>query len=222
MQIDIKAIILPMPFHMGNVNCYLLKDGDNFILIDTGGSSNRKDLQRHLENSGCKSGMLKLIILTHGDFDHAGNASYLRDEFQSKIAMHAGDQEMVSQGDMFIGRKHTNILFRKLLPLFSGFGRLEHFVPDLLVVDGFDLSPYGLDARVISIPGHSPGSMGILTADHDFFCGDLMVNIDKPVLNSLTDDKAMAVKSLAKIKDLKVNHVFPGHGKSFSMEEMNY
>jgi glyoxylase-like metal-dependent hydrolase (beta-lactamase superfamily II) len=48
------------------------------------------------------------------------------------------------------------------------------------------------------------------------------VNIDKPVLNSLTDDKAMAVKSLAKIKDLKVNHVFPGHGKSFSMEEMNY
>ena len=38
--------------------------------------------------AGCKLGSLKLIVLTHGDFDHTGNAAYLRHKYAIKIAMH--------------------------------------------------------------------------------------------------------------------------------------
>ncbi|RLI67201.1 hypothetical protein DRO91_10540, partial [Candidatus Heimdallarchaeota archaeon] len=31
-------------------------------------------LERELEKAGCKPGDLKLVVLTHGDFDHTGNA----------------------------------------------------------------------------------------------------------------------------------------------------
>jgi len=72
-----------------------------FILIDTGCSNKRVELEKRLESAGCKPGDLKLIVLTHGDFDHTGNAAYLRKKFGAKIAMHHEDSGMVERGDMF-------------------------------------------------------------------------------------------------------------------------
>jgi glyoxylase-like metal-dependent hydrolase (beta-lactamase superfamily II) len=69
---EIKAITL------GGVNCYLLTLDKGFVLVDTGFSKNRVDVEKELESAGCKPKTLKLIVLTHGDFDHSGNAAYLR------------------------------------------------------------------------------------------------------------------------------------------------
>lgn len=215
MQKETRTIILSLPFRMGSVNCYLIETEDGFVLIDTGGSNNRKELVRELESGGCKPGLLKLIVLTHGDFDHTGNAAYIRNVFGGKIAMHRDDLGMLEQGDMFVNRKKPNILIRMLLPVFSGFGRAERCKPDLVVEDGDDLSEYGFDARVMSIPGHSKGSVGILTADGDLFCGDLLENTDQPALNSIMDDLAAANASLQKLVGLNIGTVYPGHGKPF-------
>ena len=217
MQQEIKAISLTLPFRMGNVNCYLIKPDTGFILIDTGGSNSRKELLGELERAGCKPGLLKLILLTHGDFDHTGNAAYLRNTLGGKIAMHHDDSGMVEQGDMFAFRKKPNILIRKIIPLFSGFGKAERFTPDLYVEDSDDLSVYGLEAKVISIPGHSKGSIGILTATKDLFCGDLWVNIDEPVLNPITDDVRTAKASIQKLESMTIGTVYPGHGTPFPM-----
>jgi len=204
---------------MGSVNCYLIQTHTGYVLIDSGGSGNRKELLRHLESAGCRPGSLKLIILTHGDFDHTGNAAYLRRTFGSKIAMHPGDLGMAEQGDMFYNRKQPNILIRILVPLLTGFGKSQRFSPDVLVSDGDDLTAYGLDARVISIPGHSQGSIAILSAGADLFCGDLLENIKEPALGSLTDDMPSAKSSLDKLTGLKIGMVYPGHGQPFPMSQ---
>ncbi len=44
---------------------------------------------------------------------------------------------------------------------------------DILVDDTLDLSPYGVAARVIFTPGHTPGSVSILTDDQQAIVGDL-------------------------------------------------
>ena len=75
---QIRAISLTLPFRMGSVNCYIVETDSGFVLIDTGASNRRSQLEKELESAGCKPGDLKLIILTHGDFDHTGNAAYLR------------------------------------------------------------------------------------------------------------------------------------------------
>lgn len=216
----IKTISLPLPLRMGNANCYLIETDLGFTLIDSGSSYSREGLEKELESAGCKPGLLKLIILTHGDFDHTGNATYLRNAFGGKIAMHAEDVCMVERKDMFANRKKPNAIIRMLLPVLSGFGKAEQFAPDLLVKDGDDLAGFGLHAKVIEIPGHSKGSIGILTAEGDLFCGDLLVSTEKPALNTMLDDLPTAQASLQKLVSLGIQTVYPGHGAPFSLQEV--
>lgn len=195
-------------------NCYLVKTDTGFILIDTGRASKRTKLEKELESVGCKPGNLNLIVLTHGDFDHTGNCAYLREKFGTKIAMHYDDSGMVERGDMFWKRKTDNILARKIVNVLF---RIRKFKPDFTINEGYDLSEYGLDAKVLHLPGHSQGSIGILTAGGDLFCGDLFMNTDKPALSSIIDDPAEANTSVEKLKSLRINTVYPGHGKPFPM-----
>ena len=135
--------------------------------------------------------------------------------------MHHDDLGMLERGDMFFNRKKPNILIRimlPILPIIFGFGKSERCKPDLYLEDGYDLSKYGFDAKVVEIPGHSKGSIGILTANGDFFCGDLLENIDKPTFSSIIDDLTAANTSVEKLKSLKINTLYPGHGKPFAME----
>lgn len=215
MPLDLKTITLQLPFHLGSVNCYLIRTASGFLLVDTGGKSARKDLDRQLEQAGCLPGTLDLVLLTHGDFDHCGNAAYLRSAYGTRIAMHPGDAGMVERGDMFLNRKKPNALVRALVPLLMGFAHADRFSPDVLLADGYDLTPHGLEAKVISLPGHSPGSIGILTAEGDFFCGDLYENMNGPVLNSIMDDPEAANNSIAYLLTMKICKVYPGHGRPF-------
>ena len=215
---DITILDLPLPLRMGWVNCYLIRTAAGHVLIDTGGSNARKELLRELENAGCMPGSLKLVLLTHGDFDHIGNAAYLRASIGTRIAMHRDDAGMAESGDMFVNRKRPNILVRSLIPLFTGFGAAERFTPDLHLADGDDLAQYGFEATILSLPGHSKGSVGVLTAAGELFCGDLFENTKGPALNSLMDDPTAAAASIAHLESLKIGTVYPGHGQPFGME----
>lgn len=210
MSQEIKTI------RLRGVNCYLIKTDNGHILIDTSWSNKRNSLEEKLESAGCKPGSLKLIILTHGDFDHTGNAAYLRKKYGAKIAMHYDDSGMVKCGDMFWNRKRGNILIKVIAGLFLR--KSDRFEPDIYTKDGYDLSEYGFNAKVIHIPGHSKGSIGVMTIGGDLFCGDLLVSNGKPSINSMIDDLAEANSSLNKLKSLKINTVYPGHGKPFSMD----
>jgi hydroxyacylglutathione hydrolase len=59
MTLEIKTI------NLGGVNCYLVKAGDGYILIDTGFSSKRAYLEKELESAGVMPGNLTFIISTH-------------------------------------------------------------------------------------------------------------------------------------------------------------
>lgn len=213
--------------NVGGVNCFLIKTDTGFVLIDTGVLNNPTKLEKELENAGCKPGNLKLIILTHGDFDHSGNAAYVRKKFGAKIAMHIGDTGKVEHGDQTWGNKAKPdrfTAFGKLLSFMSRFfvksQELDPFKPDLTIDEAFDLSAYGLDARILYLPGHTSGSIGILTTSGDLFCGDLFMNMIKPDIHFLIDDLAAANISVEKLKKLNVKTVYPGHGKPFSWEQL--
>ena len=218
MSQEIKTINLLLPYRLGSVNCYLIKTDTSYILIDTGYTRKRTDLEKELESAGCKPGNLQVIVLTHGDFDHSGNAAYLRKKFGARIAMHHDDAGMVEHGNMFWNRSKSNILIKVIAPILFRFGKSERFKPDSYIEDGDDLSENGFDAIVLHIPGHSKGSIGILTRSGDLFCGDLLQNIHKPKLNSIMDDLTTANNSVEKLNKLSIRTVYPGHGKPFPMD----
>lgn len=213
-----RTISLPLPMRMGRVNCYLVETDTGHILVDTGSAHSRPELITVLRKAGALSTSLRLILLTHGDFDHTGNANYLRATCAACIAMHPDDAGMVASGDMFLNRKRPHALIKALIPLFTGFGKSERFAPDILLEEGDDLSGYGFAAIGTCLPGHSKGSLGILTGEGDLFCGDFFENIKAPRLNSLIDDPIAAQASLAKLMDFKLRMVYPGHGEPFAWE----
>jgi hydroxyacylglutathione hydrolase len=212
---------------LGGVNCYLVNTGAAFILIDTGLWSSRGTLERQLVSAGCNPGNLRLIVITHGDQDHAGNCAYLREKYGTKIVMHEGDSGMVERGDMNWNRKakpdRFSLVFRVVSRVLSSFvrsNRFGTFTPDEYVEDGYDLNTYGFDAHVLHLPGHSRGSLGILTASGDLFCGDLLMNMRKPDLHFMIDDLAESTASIERLRKLNVRTVYPGHGKPFPMERL--
>lgn len=209
-----------LTFHyLTDTNSYLVKTNKGYILIDTGYSTTRKDLEKQLEDAGCTPENLKLILITHGHFDHTGNCAYLREKYSALIAMHKDDLQMVETGDMFYNKNIIIRTFGKILFFFLLRGSFEKFTPDILLEDKHDLTPYGFEAEIINLPGHSKGSIGILTTDNNLMCGDLLTNLKKPQKNTLIDNQEKLDASIEQIKNLEIDTIYPGHGKPFTLEQ---
>ncbi|MBE9046867.1 MBL fold metallo-hydrolase [Pleurocapsales cyanobacterium LEGE 10410] len=215
----IKTITTPFMFHVF-VNCYLIKAEGGYILIDTGRTAKRQTIERELVSAGCLPGKLKLIILTHGDFDHCGNAAYLRRTFRTKVAMHRDDSGMVEHGDLSWHRKKPNMIIRLLLDWLFRLNKSDRCQPDIYLNNGDSLARYGFDAKVIHLPGHSKGSIGLLTSDGELFCGDLLANVERPEIWSIMDDLEAATASVKKLTSLPIDTVYPGHGKPFLIKDL--
>ncbi len=202
------------------VNSYLIKTDNGFIMIDSGFRSKRKELEMILKNAGCEPGSLNLIIITHGDLDHIGNCAFLKSKFGARIALHRDELETVVSTNMSLNRKNSPSFVPGLLLSFFGIiYRALRFYPDVFVNDGDNLLKYGLDAIVLHIPGHSKGSIGILTTNGNLFCGDLLLNIDKPSLTDMLDDSSDLKNSIKKLQNFPFHTIYPGHGKPFLREQ---
>ncbi len=208
--------IIPIIFSGLCGNCYLIKKNDTFILVDTATRSKRRKLERALSHEGCEGGNLKLIILTHGDFDHAGNAFYLKSHYGCPVAMHRDDAAIVETGKMFINKNKKNPFADIYTRLFM---KIDRFTPDIFLEDGMNLESFGVSAEVLHLPGHSRGSLGILTAENDLLCGDLFENRKYPRLY-FVDDAAKSQKSVEKLMSRTINKVYPGHGTSFLFSDI--
>lgn len=206
--------------NLGFVNAFLLQAEDGFILIDTGVKQQWPSLETALRRAGCLPANLKLALLTHGDFDHAGNCARLQREYRVKIAMHAGDVVMVKTGKS-ARRKSTNLFWKLLLWLGERMrGKIDCFEPDLLLEDDQSLAEYGLAAKVLYTPGHTKGSIAILMDDGQLFVGDTLSNWAKPAGALFIENEQELQDSLVKLNHTKAQVIYPGHGKPFSFEAL--
>lgn len=214
---SIETLHFAMPLGLGVVNAYLLTGDGGQVLIDTGATFHRAVLDAQLDE---RAPDLRLVLLTHGDADHAGNASHLQRVRGVPVAMHAGDKAMVERGDMSAGRSKGGCILGPVPTWILGYRRPEYVVPDVLLEDGDTLAAYGVDATILHIPGHSSGSIAVLTDEGDLFCGDLLENKHGPVLNSIMDDASAARASLVRLRSLPVRLVYPGHGEPFTLDQV--
>jgi hydroxyacylglutathione hydrolase len=202
---------------LGFVNAFLIKAGDGFVLIDSGLTRQWKELDKALLSAGCKAGDIRLLVLTHGDLDHAGNCVNLKEKYGVPVAMHKGDSATVMCGTP--GKRTIRSFMFKIVFLLS---RLVHrgapfplFTPDILLEDGQSLDEYGLSALVIHIPGHTKGSIGLLTDEGDLFVGDTLVNTKRPDISPFVENFHEYRASLDRLKGMSIRTVYSGHGAPF-------
>jgi len=100
---------------------------------------------------------------------------------------------------------------------------LARFVPleaEIFLEDGASLEPYGVDARVLLVPGHSPGSLAVVTAQGDAFTGDLFVNFSVPSQPIYLADREAWQGSCERLQALSPSTVYVGHGEPFPGDKL--
>ncbi len=210
--------------HAG-IRCYLLPGEGGFVLIDTGPAIARRRLLRGLEEAGCRRGDLRLVVISHGDTDHTGSCADLQTTYGATIGAHPLEVEAIESGDMRRNRQSTPDrmpwYFKATIPLGSVLGRSETVHLDRPLEEGESLEPFGVSATVLHLPGHSRGSIGVLTDHGDLFCGDLFWNVVRPRLHPLLDDVHAARESVRRLRQLPVDTIHPAHGRSFPVRQLD-
>jgi hydroxyacylglutathione hydrolase len=180
------------------VNCYILGDEETreAVVIDPGG-----DEDEILDTLNHNQLQLKLIIDTHGHFDHVDANRPLKDATGAQIAIHEADAQMLL-------KPSAEAMF------FTG-NRLRLSEADILLKEG-DILTFGqYRLKVLHTPGHTPGGISLLLEDHTYvYVGDPLFagsigRTDFP--GGSFDALINAVKT--KIFPLGDNYsVYPGHG----------
>lgn len=205
-------------------NSYLLAGDSGFVLVDTGVARRRQALVEALGCAGCEPGDLRLVVITHVHSDHTGNCAFVQEAYGAPLAMHAGDLGKAEHGDMFWRSAGLTPAMgvAKALTGVLGIATFDPFVPDVLLTEGQSLAEWGLAATVHHLPGHSPGSVCVLTENGDFFCGDLLTNTrERPARNSIIDVPRDYDASIRRLRELPITTVYPGHGEPFTLAELS-
>lgn len=194
----------------GNGNCYIIENGTNGILVDTG----KREFADNVVEQCCAYNV-KLLILTHAHFDHAENAARISDELGIPIAMNGSDAELITSNTaqaMFAKTFLGKIVLSASMKDFSK-RTIPNFQPDILLNECDIPREYGIDARIIALPGHTKGSIGVDVDKKHLIVGDALMNMFYPTVSMLYNDREEMLKSARKISDIGERTIYFGHGK---------
>ena len=173
-------------------NCYIVKNrnSSDACVIDPGG--NLTMIQDALHQMGAKC---RLILLTHGHFDHILAVGDLRSE-RIPVVIHEADAHCLTERDMF----------SKLIPHDPRpFAPAEHLLKREGKYTFNDITFY-----MIPTPGHTKGSVCYLFDDH-LFTGDTLFRNSIGTLDFGGNEEDMA-RSLRLLCRLPGDYtVYPGH-----------
>lgn len=155
------------------MNVWLLRDGDEWTLVDAAVPGTARRIVGALRGFGAKAGDLRRIVLTHCHPDHTGGVRDVRRSFGADVEVLAGEGDVVhlrdgtqpeSDEDLLLGR------VRNALPVRGPRIRDAEALGARLELAG------GID--VVPTPGHSPGHVALHLTAHDLVIGgDVVFNV---------------------------------------------
>lgn len=166
-------------------NCYLLENNGQCVVIDPG-------YEPETILSFVKSHNLSVagILLTHGHFDHVGAVAPLAQATACDVWLHPDELTLpavMTGGPLFYTETYE---------------------------EGDSLQLAGITFSVMHTPGHTPGSVCLVTEDA-IFSGDTLFAGSIGRTDFPGSDPRQMVASLSRLSDLKKDYrIFPGHGES--------
>src|SRR3984893_5297807 len=100
---------------------------------------------------------VKLLLLTHGHFDHIPDAAKIKRRFNCQVGCHPQTAPMISDPEFF-----------------RSFGfelELEPVKPDFLIEETPGRKFLGLEMDVLEVPGHCPGSLCFFSRKDELLIG---------------------------------------------------
>ena len=197
-------------------NLYVIKGKKGDILIDTGFICMKKRVKKWLDQFN-----IKLIILTHVHVDHTWNTKHIQDLYNAKVAIGIQDKKNIDNTKIEAIAKSPKLLRWANLMSWG----MNKFIPNEYKIDYYlknneIIEKYGLKLKIISLKGHTTGSIGIKYKDY-LFVGDALVNRGKKVSIAFQNQHPIdAVKSINKILKEKPTITFVGHDKEITKDKL--
>jgi glyoxylase-like metal-dependent hydrolase (beta-lactamase superfamily II) len=229
--------MLPTPFPVGPVNCYLLL-GSTVTVIDPGmvWRDSTDQLTAFLAEAGLTPAGVDRVVVTHGHPDHFGAAGWLSDQADAPVL--CGRAEIPKLLGQF-GRLHHSELGGSLgIPdtlrdtfasFYTGVRRFTSVIDDRRLTPVDDLDTLSLGDRMWTAqvtPGHAVGHLSLRDDTGDvLMSGDhLLGNITpNPVIEpdlELPDGRRRSLTeylaSLDRFAAMAPKLVLPGHGPGFT------
>jgi glyoxylase-like metal-dependent hydrolase (beta-lactamase superfamily II) len=191
---------------------HLIESAAGLYLVDAGSPRSERKILKVMKELGRDD--LSLIFLTHAHFDHFGCAAALRSLTGAPIAIHKLDAGSLAKAETPLGIvRGRGKIAQAFLPLAEMIYKPVPTQADIQFEDGYDFKNLGLEAEAIHLPGHTPGSSGLITEGNLAFVGDLLSTTSKPhVQRYYATDWSQVSKSLDRLKALNPEWVYTGHG----------
>ncbi len=185
-------------------NCYLYACPRTHegVIIDPGDEAER--IIETIQELGITP---RYIINTHGHFDHICAIDAISEVYPVPLAIHPADVPLYND-------ELTAQSFGLSLPLVKR-------KPDILLAEGDTISFGTLTLQVLFTPGHTPGSICLLSPSYCVFSGDTLFHrgigrTDLPGGNYQQIEQSIRNKLYTLEEDLVV---FPGHGEPTTIIE---
>ncbi len=206
----------------GIANTHLITNERGVYIVDAGMPHQARRIIGKVRQLGYAPNDVRLILITHGHIDHAGSAVALKHLTGAPIAMHRGDVRLTTTPSLKIppGRNATTEIIGRLMRTFGWVMPLETFAPDILLEEGQSLHEFGLDARIVHTPGHTLGSITLITNEGAAFVGDAILNLVRVSFPLFWEDAKAAYESACKIRSLEPRVCYPAHGRAFDLNAL--
>ncbi|MCX7079145.1 MAG: MBL fold metallo-hydrolase [Pseudomonas sp.] len=227
---------MPMPFSLDHINLYLLRDGDGWVVVDTGlNNEQTREVWEQVFVEVFVGLPVRAVICTHFHSDHTGVVGWLSERFRCPVFMTVSEFQSLHHGaptesipdwafvDFFEKAGFSHDQASAMLPLIQ----TRHFRPALVagfrrLSEGSRLDIGGRCWTVVIGRGHSPEHACLLSeADGLLISGDqvlpritstVAVHVTEPEANPLRD----WLDSIERLREVPAGVlVLPAHERPF-------
>jgi glyoxylase-like metal-dependent hydrolase (beta-lactamase superfamily II) len=200
------------------LNGYLIDNGGTFTLVDLGVSAGFvTTVEKDLASIGKSLADVKRLLITHAHPDHIGGIEAFQKKSNATTYAHRLDALVIrgEQPSPMANPTELGFFWRMLLVQMKKqkmpIGRVDREVNDNESVP--EIAP---NTKIVHLPGHSPGQIGLYLADEEtLIAGDVLMRLPWGLVMPLrpaSPDWNAVKDSIHKSAMLKPKNLFLGHG----------